>query len=68
MDTTIFGMTVTGGTIHYCARENGLKMLNLSDKSVSDIINRNMSGVYYVATYRRQALLHKLFHTYRDML
>ncbi len=50
MDTTIFGMTVTGGTLYYCAGEKGLKMLNLSDKSVSDISNSNMPGVYYVAT------------------
>ena len=33
-----------------CGENNGLKMLNLSDKTVSDIINSNMSGVYYVAT------------------
>ena len=49
MDTDIFGMTVTGRTIYYCTKENGLKMLNLSDKSVSDIIQSNMSSVYYVA-------------------
>jgi hypothetical protein len=50
MDTTIFGMTVKGGTIYYCAGEKGLNMLNLSDKSVSDITNSNMSEVYYIAT------------------
>jgi hypothetical protein len=38
------------GTIYYCAWEKGLKMLNISDKSVSDIINSNMTNVYYVAT------------------
>ena len=49
MDTDIFGMTVTGKTIYYCTKENGLKMLNLSDKSVSDIIQSDMSSVFYVA-------------------
>ena len=50
MDTNIFGMTVTGRTIYYCTKENGLKMLNISDKSRSHIIRRSMSSVYYVAT------------------
>jgi hypothetical protein len=50
IDTDIYGMAVRGKAIYYCAENNGLKMLNLSDKTVSDIINRNMSGVYYVAT------------------
>ena len=50
MDTYIYGMAVRGRTIYYCTDDKGLKMLNLSDRSVSDIINRNMSGVCYVAT------------------
>ena len=51
MDTYIFGMAVRGRTIYYCTENNGLKMLNLSDKSVSGIINSNISGIHYVATY-----------------
>jgi hypothetical protein len=39
MDTNIFGMAVRGRTIYYSAADKGLKMLNLNDKSVSDIIN-----------------------------
>jgi hypothetical protein len=50
MDTNIYGMAVRGRTIYYCTNYKGIKMLNLSDKSVSDIINSNMSGVYFVAT------------------
>jgi WD40 repeat protein len=50
MDTKCFGMAIRGGTIYYCAFEKGLKMLNISDKSVSDIINSDMTNVYYVAT------------------
>ena len=50
MDTYILGMAVRGITIYYRARNKGLKMLNLSDRSVSDIISSNMSGVVYVAT------------------
>jgi hypothetical protein len=68
IDTTMFGMTVTGGTIYYSAGKKGLKMLNLSDKSVSDIINSDMSGVLLRSYIWRQALLHTLSHTYRDML
>jgi DNA-binding beta-propeller fold protein YncE len=49
MDTYIYGIAATG-RLYYCAWNNGLKMLHLSDKSVSDIINSNMTGVYYVAT------------------
>jgi len=50
MDTNIYGMAVRGKTIYYCTGNKGLKMLNLRDKSVSDIIQNNMSNVYYVAT------------------
>jgi hypothetical protein len=39
MDTDIVGMAIRGGTIYYCAWEEGLKKLSLSDNSVSDIIN-----------------------------
>jgi len=50
MDSNINGMAIRGKTIYYCTENKGLQMLNLSDKSVSNIINRNMSGVLYVAT------------------
>jgi hypothetical protein len=50
MDTYIYGMAVRGRTIYYCTHGNGLKMLNLSDRSVSDIFNSDMSNVDYVAT------------------
>ena len=50
MDTDIYGMAVRGRTIYYCTRNNGLRMLNLSDKSVSNIINSKLSYVCYVAT------------------
>ena len=51
MDTFINGMAVRGRTIYYSASNKGLKMLNLSDKSVSHIINSKMPRVYYVATF-----------------
>jgi hypothetical protein len=50
MDTNLYGMAVKGRTIYYCAGYKGLKMLNLSDRSVSDIISSDMSCVTYVAT------------------
>jgi hypothetical protein len=50
MDTNLYGMAVKGRTIYYCAGYKGLKMLNLSDRSVSDIISSEMSCVTYVAT------------------
>ena len=60
MDTYIFGMAIRGRTIYYSAWSKGLKMLNLGDTSVSDIINRNMSDVNYIATFRN-----KLYYTNR---
>jgi DNA-binding beta-propeller fold protein YncE len=51
MDTHIFGMAIRSGSIYYCAGKKGLKLLNISDKSVRDIITRDMTFVYYVATY-----------------
>ena len=50
MNADIYGMAVRGRTIYYCARNKGLKMLNISDKSVSDIISSSMFGVLCVAT------------------
>jgi len=50
MDTDIYGMTVRGRTIYYCTQNKGLKMLSLSDKSVSDIISSEWSKVNYVST------------------
>ena len=50
MDTNIVGMAIRGRTIYYCAWKEGLKKLSLNDNSVSDIINRDMKLVYYVAT------------------
>ena len=50
MDTNIYGMAVRGRTIYYCAWDKGLKMLNLSDRSVIDIISSDMTCVCYVAT------------------
>ena len=49
MDTEVYGMAVRESTIYYSTRNNGLKMLNLTDKSVNDIINSDMNCVYYVA-------------------
>ena len=42
-DTDIYGIAVRGRTIYYCADNKGLMMLNLSDRSVSDIISSNTS-------------------------
>jgi hypothetical protein len=58
MDNRIRGMAIRGRTIYYCTWNKGLKMLNLSDKSVSDIINREMCYVNYVATFGN-----KLYYT-----
>ena len=49
MDTYICGMAVRDRTMYYFASGKGLKMLNLSDKSVSDIIQSIMTFVFYVA-------------------
>ena len=50
MDTGIYGMAVRGRTIYYCTGNKGLKMLNLSDQSVSKIINSDISYIYFLAT------------------
>ena len=54
----MYAKAVRGRTIYYCAGYKGLKMINLSDKSVSDIINSKMSDFDYVATSRD-----KLYYT-----
>ena len=50
MNTNIYGMAARIRSIYYCTSGKGLKMLNLSDRSVSDIISSTMFGVHYVAT------------------
>jgi hypothetical protein len=50
LDTYIYGMAVRGRTIYYCTGNKGLQMLNLSDKSVSEIINSEMFYIYCIAT------------------
>jgi hypothetical protein len=50
MAMDIYGMAVRGRTIYFCSKDKGLKMLNLSDKSVSDIFSSSMSAIDYVAT------------------
>ena len=50
MDTCINGMAVRGRTIYYSTSGKGLKMLNLIDRSVSDIISSDMFNGCYVAT------------------
>jgi 6-phosphogluconolactonase (cycloisomerase 2 family) len=50
MDTAIYGIAAIGRTIYYCAWSKGIKKINLNDKSISSVINSDMSGVYYVAT------------------
>jgi DNA-binding beta-propeller fold protein YncE len=50
MDTYIYGMAVRGRTIYYCTGNTGLKMLNINDKSVSQIINSNMSNIFCMTT------------------
>ena len=41
---------VRGRTVYCCTRNKGLRILSLSDKSVSDIISSDMCSVNYVAT------------------
>jgi DNA-binding beta-propeller fold protein YncE len=61
MDTNIYGMAVRGRAIYYCSSAKELKMLNLSDKSVSDIISSDKSNFLYVATSGD-----KLYYTVRN--
>jgi WD40 repeat protein len=50
MDMYIYGMAVRGRTIYHCTSNKPLRMLNLTDGSVGDIISSDMFNVYYVAT------------------
>ena len=43
VDTDSYGIAVRGRTIYYGADNKGPKMLNLSDRSVSEIISSNTS-------------------------
>ena len=61
IDKGIFGIAVRGSAIYYCADYQGLKMLNLIDRSVSNIINSRLSYFHYVATFGD-----KLYYTNYD--
>jgi DNA-binding beta-propeller fold protein YncE len=58
VDGVTLGMAIRGTTIYYCTENKGVKMLNLTDKSVSDIISSNKYNVTYVATSGK-----KLYYT-----
>jgi hypothetical protein len=45
IDEVTLGMAIRGKTIYYCTENKGVKMLNLTDKSVSDIISSNKSNI-----------------------
>jgi len=47
IDANIFGMAVGGRTLYCSTGDEGIKLLNLSDQSVSDVV---CTDVYYVAT------------------
>jgi hypothetical protein len=49
MNTYIFGTAVRGRTIYFCTGNAGLKMLNISDKSLSEIINSCVSYIFCMA-------------------
>jgi hypothetical protein len=51
VDTYILGMAIRGKTIYFRGLSKGLSMLNLSDKLVSAIIDREMCNVEYIATF-----------------
>jgi DNA-binding beta-propeller fold protein YncE len=50
IDENTSGMAIRGKTIYYCTENKGVKMLNLTDKSVSDSISSITSNVRYIAT------------------
>ena len=58
VDTYILGMAIRGKTIYFRALNKGLSMLNLSDKLVSAITDREMRSVEYIATFGE-----KLYYT-----
>jgi hypothetical protein len=45
----VLSFPIWDNSIYYCAGRKGIKMFNLNDKSISNIIKSNMDGVYYVA-------------------
>jgi hypothetical protein len=67
MATDIHGMAVRGRTIYFCAEDKGLKMLNLSDKSVGDIISSRMSVVDYVADNCLHFLTFYIYYSYTSV-
>ena len=50
IDGDMLGMAIRGKTLYYCTANKGVKMLSLTDKSVSDVISGNKTNVNYVAT------------------
>ena len=52
------GVAYNDGHLIYCAREKGLQMISLSDESITNVINHELSGLSYVTTFGD-----KLFYT-----
>ncbi|XP_052089864.1 uncharacterized protein LOC127726526 [Mytilus californianus] len=55
------GIAYNDGSLLYCCRENGLQMINLSDESITNVINVKLSSLSYVTVFGD-----KLFYTNCD--
>ncbi|CAC5364543.1 unnamed protein product [Mytilus coruscus] len=61
VDSHNYGTVYKDGHMIYCVREKGLHMIDLSDDSITNVINNKLSSFAYVTTFGD-----KLFYTNRD--
>ncbi|CAG2195120.1 TIF1B [Mytilus edulis] len=58
LDSYIYGIALRENNLIYSAYNKGIRMINLSDESITQIVQDKMPGCCYIATFRNQ-----IYHT-----
>ncbi|XP_071123420.1 uncharacterized protein [Mytilus edulis] len=60
VDSFVYGIALNGNRLIYSAYTNGIRMINLNDESIHDIVGDKMPSECYTVTY-----MDKIYHTNR---
>ncbi|XP_071177863.1 uncharacterized protein [Mytilus edulis] len=58
LDSEIYGIALRENNLIYSVQKKGIRIINLSDESITQIVQDKMSPVCYIATFRNQ-----IYHT-----
>ncbi|CAG2231330.1 unnamed protein product [Mytilus edulis] len=61
LDSNSYGIALKDNQLIYSGHNKGIRMINLTDESISDIVREQMPGDCYIATFRDN-----IYHTNND--